>query len=147
MPTPKPLAPGVVVLDTNVVLDLLLFADGSVAELRRALTAGALWWASTAAMRDEFVRVLSYPQVASHITARAGSAAALEKEFDQRTRLVPVAPVAVVRCSDRDDQMFVDLAVAHGASLWSRDRQVLRLRRRLACLGVVVVVPVRPSAA
>ena len=58
--------------------------------------------------------------------------------FDRLSHMVAAASPAPVRCSDRDDQIFVDLAVANRAMLLSRDRQVLRLRRRLAMLGVTV---------
>ena len=44
----------------------------------------------------------------------------------------------MVRCRDPDDQMFIDLAVAHRAQLLSKDALVLRLARRLRPLGVVV---------
>ncbi len=141
---PTQAAPGTVVLDTNVVLDLLLFADPSVNELALALAARQLLWVGTVAMREEFVRVLAYPQIDRQAATRARSPAALVQGFDWFSRMVPAAPTAPVRCSDSDDQMFVDLAVAHAAALWSRDRQVLRLRRRLAALGVAVVLPVRP---
>jgi predicted nucleic acid-binding protein len=43
-----------------------------------------------------------------------------------------------VRCRDPDDQMFIDLAVAHRAVLLSKDALVLRLAKRLLPLGVVV---------
>ena len=144
---PTQAAPGTVVLDTNVVLDLLLFADPSVHELELALAARQLLWVGTAAMREEFVRVLAYPQIDRQIATRARSPAALVQEFDRLSHLTAAVPTVPVRCRDSDDQMFVDLAVAHAASLWSRDQHVVRLRRRLAALGVAVVLPVRPVAA
>ena len=142
---PTQAAPGAVVLDTNVVLDLLLFADPGVHALALALAERHVSWISTVPMREEFVRVLAYPQIDRQIAARTCSAAVLLQAFDRSSRMVAAAPAAPVRCCDSDDQMFVDLAVAHAASLWSRDRQVLRLRRRLAALGVAVVLPIRPS--
>jgi predicted nucleic acid-binding protein len=41
-------------------------------------------------------------------------------------------------CNDADDQKFIDLAVAHQALLISKDKEVLRLKNRLARLGVAV---------
>jgi predicted nucleic acid-binding protein len=41
-------------------------------------------------------------------------------------------------CKDPDDQVFIDLAVARGALLLSKDRAVLVMRKRLAARGVVV---------
>lgn len=134
------------VLDTNVVLDLLLFFDVGVQEIRSGLATGQLAWISTAGMRDEFIRVLDYPPVARQMVARVRAAETLVADFDRQSRPMPAAPPASVRCRDRDDQMFVDLAVMHRATLWSKDLQVLRLRRRLADLGVDVVRPLRLPA-
>jgi predicted nucleic acid-binding protein len=126
------------VLDTNIVLDLLVFDDPAVRGLRAALDCASARWLVTAGMRDELARVLSYPQVASRLPAVPQAAHAVLDRFDRLSHSVAVAPLAPVRCSDRDDQIFVDLAVAHRATLLSKDRQVLRLRRRLAGLGVHV---------
>jgi predicted nucleic acid-binding protein len=41
-------------------------------------------------------------------------------------------------CSDPDDQVFIDLAVAHRALLLSKDRAVLSMKKRLALRGVAV---------
>jgi predicted nucleic acid-binding protein len=41
-------------------------------------------------------------------------------------------------CRDTDDQKFIDLAVAQGATLLSKDKHVLALRRKLAALEVAV---------
>ncbi|OYZ43709.1 MAG: twitching motility protein PilT [Acidovorax sp. 16-64-162] len=47
------------VLDTNIVLDLLVFADPAVAPVRTLLQAQRLCWVATPPMRDELARVLS----------------------------------------------------------------------------------------
>ena len=52
--------PGIV-LDTNIVLDLLVFKDPLTLPLCEALEAGQLRWLSTDAMREELDRVLAYP--------------------------------------------------------------------------------------
>ena len=45
-----------------------------------------------------------------------------------------------LRCTDADDQKFIDLALHFGAAaLLSRDRAVLRLARRAATLGLSIV--------
>jgi predicted nucleic acid-binding protein len=47
-----------------------------------------------------------------------------------------------LRCTDADDQKFIDLACAAPARwLVSRDRAVLKLRRRAATDGLVIVTP------
>lgn len=145
--TPRaPRAP--VVLDTNIVLDLLLFADPSTATLQQALAGGQCTWLATAAMRAELLRVLDYPTLAAPLAARGLRADAVLARFDRASTLQPVPPACPVRCSDPDDQGFVDLAVAHRALLLSKDKAVLRLRRRLAPLAVPVhTVFTGPAAA
>jgi len=65
--------------------------------------------------------------------------------FDAQSTAVDVAPVCErLRCSDSDDQKFIDLAVASGAAwLISRDRAVLRLARRASAFGLAIVTPER----
>ena len=47
-----------------------------------------------------------------------------------------MAPKASVTCSDPDDQKFIDLAVAHQATLLSKDNAVLCMAKRLLALDV-----------
>ena len=126
------------VIDTNIALDLLVFADPSTTGLRKALVDGSVHWLVTEGMRDELARVLRYAQIAVRLSALSRTDAQVLDAFDQFSCRVAPAPAAPVRCQDRDDQPFVDLAVEHRACLLSKDRQILRLRRRLALLGVVV---------
>ena len=55
------------VLDTNIVLDLLVFADPATALLPGLMASGALHWIATVGMRSELSRVLSYPQIAPRV--------------------------------------------------------------------------------
>jgi predicted nucleic acid-binding protein len=49
----------------------------------------------------------------------------------------PVGPLARPRCTDPDDQKFIDLAASRtGSLLLSRDRAVLKLARKLSTLGL-----------
>lgn len=137
-----------VVIDTNVVLDLFLFQDPASAPLREALEAGALSWLATAAMREELLRVLDYPQLARHLGAEG--AGPVLAAFDRYARLAEVAPRCAFVCRDADDQKFIDLAAAHTAELISKDAAVLSMARRLSRLGVRVApcwAPVRSGAA
>lgn len=127
-----------VVIDTNVALDLLLFHDPSVRALHRALHVGALRWLATGAMRDELARVLDYPRLATRVRASSCTGKDVLAGFAQLAQLLPAAAPAPVRCADADDQMFIDLAVAHRAVLLSKDTKVIALTRRLAPLGVQV---------
>ena len=125
------------VLDTNVVLDLLVFGDPAVQPVHERLQAGELQWLATAPMREELARVLAYPKLAPRVAFHRGAAAAVLADFDRRARLVAPAPAAPVRCGDADDQKFIDLAVAHRCLLLSKDFEVLRMKKRLAALSVV----------
>ena len=124
------------VLDTNVVLDLFVFDDESARPLRRALEEGALHWLATAAMRDELVRVLDYPNIARKLSDRMLTAVSVLEAFERLACTVEVPQRAPAACKDRDDQKFIDLAVARKAVLVSKDRQVLVMKKRLAALDV-----------
>ena len=127
------------VLDTNIVLDLLVFADPDTALLRQLLQAGALGWIATAPMRSELERVLAYDHIAPRVAFYGLSSPGVLAAFDAQARCVPVAArVPAVVCKDADDQPFLDLAAAHGAVLLSKDKAVLALRKRLRSHGADV---------
>jgi len=137
--------PTAVVLDTNVVLDWLLFRDASCARLSGALQAGQLLWHATPAMRGELASVVQRPELQSwnpdceHILST----------FDRLTRLCDDAPCAAgatgrLRSRDPDDQKFIDLAVSVKAAwLLSRDRALLRLAHAAHGLGIRILTPAR----
>ncbi|MET0541398.1 MAG: putative toxin-antitoxin system toxin component, PIN family [Variovorax sp.] len=125
-----------IVIDTNIALDLLVFDDPACAPLQAAIDAGELRWLATGAMRSELVRVLGYPKIVPRLAFHGRTAEAVMAEFDRHVQPVEPAPRATVVCKDPDDQIFIDLAVAHRVPLRSKDRAVLALRKRLAALGV-----------
>ena len=125
-----------IVIDTNIILDLFVFGDPATAPLRQQLDAGELGWVATQPMRDELERVLAYPQIVPRMDFYGRSAAEVLGHFDRLVRRVEVAPKTTATCKDADDQKFIDLAVAHGARLLSKDRAVLCMKKRLLALGV-----------
>jgi len=131
------------VLDTNIVLDTLVFSDPRTHALRAAVfdepLKPDLLWQATAPMREELARVLAYPHIAVRLAFHGLQAAQVLRQFDTRAHIVPVAPKAPATCKDPDDQKFIDLAVSHGATLLSKDKAVLCMRKRLMKLGVVEV--------
>lgn len=127
-----------IVLDTNIVLDLLVFDDPAVQPLRLALAAKNIQWLATAPMREELARVLDYPKLKARLALRQLDAAQVLRQFDAQARLVEVADRVKPVCSDPDDQKFIDLAVAHQAMLLSKDQAVLRLKKRLLALAATV---------
>lgn len=127
-----------VVLDTNIVLDVLLFQAPEAAPLRAALSAGQLRWLATARMREELQRVLAYAHIAQRLQFHGSTSAQILAWRDRWACTVEAAPRCACVCRDADDQCFIDLAVAHGALLLSKDAQVLKLRKRLLRQGVLV---------
>jgi uncharacterized protein len=129
-----------IVLDTNAVLDWLLFADPGMQALATAIEQGRLRWIATAEMRGEFEHVLGRGLAA----ARGADRARFELAWGQHCTEHPAAPPAAtsLRCTDTDDQKFLDLALATGARwLVSRDRALLKLRSKAGALGLAIVTP------
>jgi predicted nucleic acid-binding protein len=150
------------VLDTNIVLDLLVFQDTATEPLHQALdwiattkrdasaptavclSASSLHWIATTAMRDELARVLGYPHIVKRLQRAAANqpceatdlATRVLAHFETQVHFVAAAPKASVTCRDPDDQKFIDLAVAHQALLLSKDKAVLCMKKRLLALGV-----------
>lgn len=150
-PSPSPPAPAApqapaVVVDTNIVLDLLVFRDPASEPLRQALDKRRLRWLATGAMRDELQRVLGYPQIIPRLAHYRLTPDQVLAWFDELARLVEVAPKAAFACKDADDQKFIDLAVAHRALLLSKDQAVLCMAKRLLTAGVHAQRVVSPAA-
>ena len=131
-----------VVLDTNVVLDLWLFGDARAEPLRMALQDGRLTALATASMFTELADVLSRPFAA----AWSADPTQVLATMQATTRLVqqPAAGPPAPRCSDTDDQKFIDLAWAWPTSvLFSRDRAVLKLARAAKRRSLQIMTPER----
>ena len=124
------------VLDTNVVLDLFVFADARTDGLREHLERGEVAWFATATMRDELERVLDYAHIQAKLAYYQRDAAGVLGHFDRHARIVDAPAKAPVTCSDPDDQKFIDLAVAHKCMLLSKDAAVLSMAKRLVPLEV-----------
>jgi putative PIN family toxin of toxin-antitoxin system len=126
------------VLDTNIVLDLWVFRDKAVESLRDSIAAREVTWLATPAMREELACVLAYEQIGQRMNAASTSAEHVLGAFDEHVNVVDAAQPSKITCRDADDQKFIDLAVAHEATLLSKDAQVLALRRKLAAVQVTV---------
>lgn len=131
----------VVVLDTNTVLDWLVFADARVQPLVRAIEADQVLCVTCPAMREELARMLVHPTLARWAPDASGALA----HFDRWVALrdTPAANLHNgLRCTDADDQVFVDLALAEGARwLLSHDRALLKLARRAQRRGLRIARP------
>jgi uncharacterized protein len=139
-PTPPGNA-SAVVLDTNAVLDWLLFANPALNPWARAIQARQLRW-------------LACPRMQHELLATAGKSSLAKWNPDSERMLThwadwvemrpdpPTPPAEPLRCTDADDQVFLDLALAEGARwLVTRDRALLKLARRAAPRGLLIVIP------
>jgi len=129
------------VLDTNVVLDWLVFRDPSSAPLSDAILSGRAVWLASASMRQELEHVLTR----GSLDAWSPDLAVVRSAWERWGRLVdePLPrPHGGLRCTDPDDQVFLDLALQHRATcLLSRDRALLRLDGAARRLGLRVLTP------
>ncbi len=140
-PTDAPPPQVLLVLDTNVVLDWLVFGDAGCDALGVALGSGQARWIASAAMRDELEHVLTRGTLGSW----EPDVPAILRTWSATVNLVPALSGpsrGTPRCTDPDDQKFIDLALQCGASaLLSRDRAVLRCARRARPLGLAILTP------
>ena len=143
-PSPA-IAARALVLDTNVVLDLLVFGDPATALVRQLLNAKTLRWIATAAMRQELARVLDYPKIAPRVAFYGLSTASVLAAFDAQVQIVSTSARISATCRDADDQQFLDLAAAHSAILLSKDQAVMALRKRLLVYGAQVANALVPA--
>jgi predicted nucleic acid-binding protein len=135
------------VLDTNVVLDLWLFDDPRAARLRAVLASGELRALVTAAMMAELIDVLARPFATAWPVPPARVRDMLQACCHPVEALVGGVSCAP-RCTDPDDQKFIDLAWSWPAQwLVSRDRAVLKLARPARAHGLHIVTPERWPAA
>jgi putative PIN family toxin of toxin-antitoxin system len=132
----------VLILDTNIILDLFVFNDPDLSALKPALLAGLenkeLNWIATTDMRIELERVLTYPKITPRMAFYQVTADDVLTKFDQLATLVDPAPKAKWACKDPDDQRFIDLAVQHKATLLSKDLAILCMAKRMLVSGAVV---------
>lgn len=134
------------VLDTNAVLDWLVFDDPAMREPAAALRSGGAQWACCAPMLDELLDVVGRPEFARHASADV-LRARISDASRAHARMFDPAPVSPLRCADPDDQMFLDLALARGASLLiTRDRALLALAPQALRLGLRITTPVALAA-
>lgn len=131
--------PASVVLDTNTVLDWLVFRDPAALSLAAWIEAGRLDWQASPAMRQEFEHVLGRSALTRWTPDGPGAAAT----WDRLARVAPAEPPAgPLRCLDPDDQVFIDFALAERCTwLVSRDRALLRLARRATPWGLTILTP------
>jgi uncharacterized protein len=131
------------VLDTNVCLDVFVFDDPQCVSLLAAARAGEIELVTRDDCREEWQAVLAYPQLKLSDERRAEAMRA----FDASVHCLDPSSMAadgvmLPRCSDRDDQKFLELAQQSGAvALLTRDDALLRLARRMKREGLFAILP------
>ena len=129
------------VLDTNVWLDWLVFGDPGVAAIVRGVERGALRVLGTDETRAEWLDVIARPLFGLDPHARA----AAQATYDRWVQTCARAPACALACRNRDDQKFLDLAVAgHARWLVTKDKALLALARHAARAHALSIV--RPDA-
>ena len=134
------------VLDTNVLLSLWVFADSRYAPLLDLIEAGALLALCREDCLAEFARVLGYPEFDLPEAAQRGILA----EYAGIVGMVGAAgsPLPLPRCRDGDDQKFLELAQDGAADfLVTSDKALLALARHRSLAGRFrIVTPERLMA-
>jgi uncharacterized protein len=142
------LRPSRLVLDTNIVLDCLVFGDPAMCELTAAIDARRVQVLFHQYGIDELERVLTYPQCRltvteqRHVLDRYLVAATLAPMPDGFSRDTLLLPPGFPRCRDRDDETFLALAYhAKADGLVTKDKALLKLRRKVRRFGVAILAP------
>ena len=114
------------VLDTNLVLSALVFAQGRLAPLRSAWQRGACIPLVSQATAAELIRVMAYPKFKLSAAEREELLADYLPYC--RSVRVPARLPKLPQCRDGNDQMFIELAAAGKADwLATGDKDLLVL--------------------
>ena len=122
-----------VILDTNVLLDIFVFRDERSLPLQQMIQNQERQLIYCQAMHDEFIDVLSRSQFQLSQSHQED----ILHQWLNLANLVTLTESAPLRCSDPDDQTFIDLAYQTRPSLLvSKDNALIMLRKRLADLNI-----------
>ena len=114
------------VLDTNVILDLLVFKDPSTEPIRLLLDAKQVDAVRTPASMAELIDVIGRPT----FKLNREDQATIVRAWETSSRLLEDMAIepAPFTCRDPDDQVFIDMAYSiRPAFLLSKDLRVLEL--------------------
>lgn len=132
-------SPPRVVLDTNAVLDWLVFRDPTMTAMGAAIEGGRVDWRASPAMRIELEQVLTRAALAQWEPDVSG----IVRRWARHACLEPAEPPPCpLACRDPDDQVFINLAL-HRRCRWllTRDRALLTLAKAARRHGVVILTP------
>jgi len=145
-----------VILDTNALLDWLVFKDPVAHPVAQHLADGHWRWLACEEMVQEWGHV--WPR---EVFARWQPDPALTNAAFDKATMVAQPPRGPLKCKDPDDQVFIDLAwhvAQNGQPVWlfSKDAALLKLARRAKLKGVHIMTlqawvaagaPVQPMSA
>lgn len=123
------------VLDTNVVIDWLVFDDPYMNPLREGVRNQRITILTHPPALTELLRVLNYPVLKLN-AVRQREVFDFYQAYTSPVPLAEGVPKGFPRCRDADDNHFLELAWHAGADvLVSRDKAVLKLRKRSGRFG------------
>ncbi len=129
----------VVVLDTNVLLDLWFWDDPAARPLKAALEAGRFWAVRSDDTVDEFADVLRRSRFALSVATQCD---VLQRWHEASVGVTLPEAAPAVFCRDPDDVKFLTLARHVAADLLvTKDKKVLKAGRKLRKLGTAVLTP------
>jgi putative PIN family toxin of toxin-antitoxin system len=120
-----------VVLDTNIWLDWMVFRDPSIGPLEQAVAASRVQLVCNERCLDELARVLAYDRFSLPATKQTELLAQVRQWVDLDDNNGTLLPRRLPRCTDPDDQKFLELALdAQVDWLVTKDRALLTLARK-----------------
>jgi uncharacterized protein len=133
------------ILDTNVVLDWLVFKTPVLIELTQAVQAGRVNVLTEHLVLHELRRVLGYPTL--KLESQRQDEIYAEYQSVSHPAIVPsgfaaqnlLTPAGFPTCRDRDDQLFLALAFHTKATLVSKDNDVLKVRKKVHRFAVTIL--------
>jgi predicted nucleic acid-binding protein len=125
------------ILDTNVILDLLVFKDPSAEPIRLLLDTNQVDAVRTPASMAELIDVIGRPT----FKLSPEEQEIILQKWESSTRLLENTSIerAPFTCRDPDDQVFLDMAYSlRPALLLSKDLRVLELRASAKRHGIEI---------
>ncbi len=120
------------VIDTNVLISALVFKDSRHLPLREAWQDGRVTPLLSVRTYRELKHVLGYPMFKLE-DDQIAEGLALLGPFIEWVQLDPAQTATLPKCSDRDDQKFVETAHCGRAdALLTYDRALLKMRKRMS---------------
>ena len=140
---PAPMHPKLIVIDSQSLFDWMVFRNPACARWDTALKGQAWEWIFTSEMKAEFDFVAAKGFGERWPVRRRRRRLPRGRATPRGRSPAPPGAAARLRCTDADDQKFIDLAIAARAhTLVTRDKALLRLARKaLERHGVRVCKP------